>query len=119
MRRVGLALLSAGCLGLTACGSSGQKMPETRGKSEHGALQALGSRGLCGVVEDEADWSAAAKARVGTVVDQDPSPGESVASTTQITLWVRPKPDGNGVFTHTPPGCGPSMRLEIHVSNGR
>lgn len=117
MRRVGLSLLVPILLVSAGCGGSGLRMPEARGHSERAALRALGSRGLCSVNEQAADWSAAARARRGTVVDQDPLPGARVEETTLITLWIRAQPNSYDVFTHVVPGCGPVSGVQIQVSS--
>jgi hypothetical protein len=116
VRRFSVPLLLVVCALSAGCGGGGLKMPETRGISERAALKALGSRGLCDVLPKDADWSAAERARVDTVVDQDPLPGAPVEPTTHITIWVRTRNRGDA-FEHGAPGCGSSSRIELHVDS--
>jgi hypothetical protein len=70
------------------------------------AFSLLSQRHLC-PEEMPAQWPGAAKARLGTVVDQDPTPGVRVGHGTPITVWVREREPGTA-----------GMSLELNGENG-
>lgn len=68
-------------------------VPEIRGKAQANAFSLLSSRHLC-PEEMPAEWPAAAKARLGTIVDQDPTAGARVDRGARIRVWVRQRAAG-------------------------
>ena len=109
-----LAPLLAASLALSGCGGTPRvTMPELRGKTKRAALGALGSRRLCVVGEDVADWPAAARARLGTVVDQDPMPGVVVQPSSEVRLWIRMRSRTSSVVA---PGCHSYFVKNVSVS---
>jgi beta-lactam-binding protein with PASTA domain len=113
LRRVP-CLLPAFALQMTcaACGGSGKlAMPELRGKSERQAFRVLAAHHLCAVLDPSAYWPQAMRARPGTVVDQDPTPGSRINPGTTVTIWVRhiPEEDTLGGVAGCP---GPVFRIK-------
>lgn len=91
----------------SGCGGSGKEVvPEVRGKPQKAAFVLLSRRHLC-PEEMPAQWPGAAKARPGTVVDQDPTPGTRVGKGTPITVWVRERDPGKA-----------GMTLQLNGANG-
>lgn len=72
----------------SACGGAGRTVvPDLRGKPGKQALGLLAAQHLCFLPAD-AEWPRAMKARPGTVVDQDPSPGARVKRDMLVRVWV-------------------------------
>ena len=83
MLAAGVLLVSAGC-----GGSRTEVVPEIRGKPQKEAFRLLSTRHLC-PEPMAAEWPGAAKAPLGSVVDQDPTAGARVDRGTPIRVWVR------------------------------